>query len=114
MKKLFSVFFTIGLFQLVLSYKPIEKNKPNILFLIADDAGPEMSCYGSKIANTPGIDRIAQQGVLFENAFTPNAKCAPSRASILTGRNSWQLDEGANHLNYFPAIYKTWSEVLMD
>jgi arylsulfatase A-like enzyme len=49
--------------------------------------------------------------VLFTRAFTPNAKCAPSRAIILTGRNSRQLQEAANHIPYFPAKFKTWVEV---
>jgi arylsulfatase A-like enzyme len=46
------------------------------------------------------------------NAYTPNAKCAPSRASILTGRNSWQLEEAGNHWAYFPAKFKTFMEAL--
>jgi arylsulfatase A-like enzyme len=61
---------------------------------------------------TPGFDRVAREGVLFTNAYTPNAKCAPSRACILTGRNSWQLEAAANHWCYFPAKFKTYAEVL--
>jgi arylsulfatase A-like enzyme len=91
--------------------QPHEK-KPNILFLIADDAGTDFSAYGSTFVNTPGFDAVAQEGLLFKNAFTPNAKCAPSRASIITGRNSWQLEAAANHIIYFPVEYKTWMEVL--
>lgn len=47
-------------------------------------------------------------------AYTPNAKCAPSRASILTGRNSWQLEEAANHSPHFPAKFKTYVEALTE
>jgi len=61
---------------------------------------------------TPGFDRVARGGILFTHAFTPNAKCAPSRACILTGRNSWQLEEGANHICFFPAKFKTYAEAL--
>jgi arylsulfatase A-like enzyme len=50
--------------------------------------------------------------VLFTRAYTPNAKCAPSRAILLTGRHSWQLEEAANHVPFFPPKFKTWSEAL--
>lgn len=52
--------------------------------------------------------------MLFNNAYTPNAKCAPSRACILTGRNSWQLEPAANHWCYFPAKFKTYVEALKE
>ena len=71
---------------------------PNILFAIADDWGAHASAYGTKWVKTPHFDRVAKDGLLFTRAFTPNAKCAPSRACILTGRNSWQLKDAANHI----------------
>jgi len=89
--------------------------KPNILFCIADDASREyMSAYGFKNAwvNTPSFDRVAREGVLFNNAYTPNAKCAPSRACILTGRNPWQLEAAGNHNAIFPAKFTTFVEAL--
>lgn len=89
--------------------------KPNILFCIADDASyPHMSAYGCKWVNSPGFDRVAKAGLLFNNAYTPNAKCAPSRACILTGRNSWQLKEAANHWPVFPTEFKTYCEALSE
>jgi arylsulfatase A-like enzyme len=57
---------------------------------------------------------VAKEGLLFNHAYTPNAKCAPSRACILTGRNSWQLKEAANHICYFPAEFKSWGEALAE
>lgn len=53
-----------------------------------DHASHAMSCYGSKINNTPNMDAIAEEGILFENCFCTNAICAPSRAVILTGKHS--------------------------
>ncbi|MCE6992627.1 sulfatase [Dyadobacter sp. CY323] len=90
--------------------------RPNILFCIADDASfRHMGAYGlSKWVSTPGFDQVAANGVLFKNAFTPNAKCAPSRACILTGRNPWQLEEAGNHVPFFPAKFTTWVEELGD
>ena len=89
--------------------------RPNILFAIADDWGyKHASAYGSSWVNTPAFDRVAREGILFQHAYTPNAKCAPSRACLLTGRNSWQLKEAANHIPYFPAEFKTFAETLSD
>jgi len=89
--------------------------RPNILLAIADDASfPLMGAYGCSWVKTPAFDRVAREGVLFTNAYTPNAKCAPSRACILTGRNSWQLEAAANHWCYFPAKFKTYAEVLAE
>ncbi len=87
--------------------------RPNILFCIADDASyPHMGAYGCGWVKTPGFDRVAREGLLFTNAYTPNAKCAPSRACILTGRNSWQLKEACNHIPFFPTEFKTYPEAL--
>jgi N-sulfoglucosamine sulfohydrolase len=87
--------------------------RPNILFCIADDASfPHMGAYGCEWVKSPGFDRVARDGVLFTRAYTPNAKCAPSRACILTGRNSWQLEEAANHWCHFPDKFQTYAEVL--
>ncbi|WP_439130879.1 sulfatase family protein [Polaribacter sp.] len=91
-----------------------ETQRPNILFCIMDDASPHMSAYGYDWVNTPAFDKLAANGILFTNAYTPNAKCAPSRASLITGRNSWQLEEGANHVNNFPAKFRTFPEVLRE
>ncbi len=87
--------------------------RPNILFAIMDDATYlYMSAYGCEWVDTPNFDRVAREGLLFNRAYTPNAKCAPSRSIILTGRHSWQLEEAANHWPYFPAKFKVFTEVL--
>jgi N-sulfoglucosamine sulfohydrolase len=91
-----------------------QPTKPNILFAIADDWGVHGGAYGTKWVQTPTLDRIAREGLLFRNAFTPTAKCAPSRACILTGRNPWQLEDAGNHQAYFPAKFKSWPEALME
>jgi arylsulfatase A-like enzyme len=66
--------------------------RPNILFIMSDDhAAHALSCYDSKINATPQIDRIANEGMRFDNCFCTNSICAPSRAVILTGLY--------NHLN---------------
>ena len=87
--------------------------RPNILFAIADDMG-HASAYGTPWVKTPNFDRLADRGIVFLNAYTPDAKCAPSRACILTGRNPWQLEAAANHWPYYPGKFKSWMEALSD
>ena len=58
--------------------------RPNVLFIMADDYRPELGCYGSK-AITPALDRLAGKGVRFEHAYAQQAMCNPSRSSYLTG-----------------------------
>ena len=82
---------------------PVWAQRPNILFAISDDQSfPHAGAYGCTWVNTPAFDRVARDGILFSNAYTPNAKCAPSRACILTGRNSWQLEAAGNHMPCWP------------
>jgi len=110
------VFLLTAIFVLCLcTVKAQNKAKqPNILFCIADDASwQHMSVYGQvDWVSTPAFDQVAENGLLFTHAYTPNAKCAPSRASILTGRNPWQLEAAGNHNPYFPAKFTTFMEAL--
>jgi arylsulfatase A-like enzyme len=64
-------------------------NRPNILFVMTDDhAAHAMSCYGSRINRTPNMDRIAREGMRFDNFLCTNSICTPSRGTILTGTYS--------------------------
>lgn len=74
-----------------------ERKRPNILFIMTDDhASQALSCYGSKINETPNLDRIAREGMRMDRVFATNSICTPSRASILTGKYS--------HLNGVPVF----------
>ncbi len=59
--------------------------KPNILWLSCEDISPALSMYGDSTVPTPNLDRLAREGIVFENAFTVAGVCAPSRYSIITG-----------------------------
>ena len=64
-------------------------DRPNILFIVADDHAVGGLCgYGGRLLDTPHLDRIAEGGAEFKNAFVTNAVCGPSRASMLTGKYS--------------------------
>ncbi len=87
--------------------------RPNILFVIADDWGyGHAGAYGCEWVETPAFDRVAREGVLFSNGFTNNPKCSPCRASLLTGRNSWQLEEASCHNGIFPAKWPVYPDLL--
>ena len=67
--------------------KPTER--PNILFIMSDDhAYQAISAYSDKLIKTPNIDRLSDEGILFTNACVANSICAPSRATILTGKHT--------------------------
>ncbi len=64
-------------------------DRPNIIFIMTDDhAAHAIGAYGSRVNETPNLDRIAREGVVFNNVFATNAICTPSRATILTGQYS--------------------------
>ena len=73
------------------------RNRPNILYIMTDDhASQAISCYGSKVNQTPNLDRIAAQGMRMDRVFATNSICTPSRATILTGKYS--------HMNGVPVF----------
>lgn len=86
---------------------------PNILFAISDDQSyPHASIYGTRGIATPGFDQVAREGVLIHNAIAGSPGCAPSRATILTGRYPWQNEHAGTHASSFPADLKVYPEML--
>ena len=74
--------------------------KPNIVLILADDLGySDLGCYGSEIS-TPSLDNLAKNGLRFSQ-FYNNGKCAPSRASLVTGLYPQQTNDGSNVRNVF-------------
>lgn len=89
----------IGLFSFKPT-KPKSSKRPNIVFIMSDDhAYQAISAYSNKLINTPNIDRIGNDGMIFTNACVTNSICAPSRAVILTGKHS-HINGKVD--NYFP------------
>jgi uncharacterized sulfatase len=62
-----------------------KEKRPNILWIISEDTSPDMACYGTPLVQTPNIDRLAAEGVRFENAFATCPVCSPSRSAFNTG-----------------------------
>ncbi len=70
-------------------------SRPNILFIVADDLGyADVSCYGRREYKTPNIDRIAAEGMLFQQAYANSSVCSATRTALLTGRYQYRLPVG--------------------
>ena len=94
MQRVLNVLLVIGF---SISCAIAQDDRPNILFGIADDWGwPHAGAYGDASAQTPTFDRLAREGVLFENAYVSSPSCTPSRSAILTGQYHWRLKDAAN------------------
>lgn len=77
--------------------------RPNILFVISDDQSfPHTGYAGDPVVRTPAFDRVADEGVIFTNAYVSAPSCTPSRAAVLTGRNHWELRETGNLWSSWP------------
>lgn len=71
--------------MLLLTFHLSAQDRPNILWIVCEDISPNLSMYGDATANTPNLDALAAEGLIFENAFAPVGVCAPTRSSIITG-----------------------------
>ncbi|MCC9604156.1 sulfatase [Stieleria sp. JC731] len=88
--------------------------RPNVVLFIADDVSwNDFGCYGNSAARTPNIDRLASEGIRFNNAYLTASSCSPSRSSIVTGRYPHNNGKGAElhqpisvHLPWFPEVLR--------
>ncbi len=103
MLKYFVVLCAFFLLQIESVFSQVTKNskRPNIIFIMSDDhAYQAISAYDKRLIETPNIDRIARMGMLFTNASVTNSICAPSRATILTGKHSHLNGKIDNHFHF--------------
>lgn len=92
--------------------RKLEKKLPNIIFIMSDDhAYQAISAYGHGLNNTPNIDRLAHEGVLFQNSFVTNSICAPSRATMLTGKFSHKNGQ-IDNIHVFDGGQSTFPKIL--
>jgi N-sulfoglucosamine sulfohydrolase len=86
---------------------------PNLLLIVTDDESWfEHDIYGHSNLKTPHFNRLAEEGVLFTHGYVSAPSCGPSRAAILTGRNIWELEQGAFMLSYLPDKFVSMMEIL--
>jgi arylsulfatase A-like enzyme len=74
--------------------------RPNILWIVADDMGPQLGSYGERLARTPNLDRLAREGVRYTHAYTTAPICSPSRSALATGM--YQTTIGAHQHRTVP------------
>lgn len=87
--------------------------RPNIVVCIADDLSAlHIGAMGYKGVRTPNMDRVAREGVVFEQGYCSAPSCAPSRAALLSGQDFCRLEEGANLLGSFPAKFSVYPDIL--
>src|SRR5438552_3876151 len=90
-----------------------EAKRPNIVFIFSDDHGYQaISAYGSKLNQTPNIDRIAREGMRFDRCLVPNSICGPSRATVLTGKYSHRNGFYNNTNSRFDGSQTTFPKLL--
>ncbi len=88
------------------------RERPNILYIMTDDHSFQtISAYGGTLINTPNIDRIASEGIIFTNSFVGNSICAPSRATMLTGKHTHKNGQMTNEVT-FDGLQVTFPKVL--
>ena len=94
-------------------------DRPNIIWIIAEDMLQDLGCYGNELVHIPNIDGLASRGMLFKNVFTTGPACSPSRTALATG--FYQTTLGAYHMRYgedlmphFPEGVLTLSEMMRD
>lgn len=67
--------------------------KPNVVLIVADDLGwRDLHCYGNELVETPNLDKLAEDGIMFSTAYASNPVCSPTRAALLTGKNPVAVD----------------------
>ncbi|SHF01713.1 Sulfatase [Mariniphaga anaerophila] len=102
------------IFQLSCKQKEEPSERPNILFIMTDDHSYQtISAYDNSLIETPNLDRIAEDGVIFANSFVGNSICAPSRATMLTGKHSHKNGQMTNS-NTFDGTQVTFPKLLKD
>ena len=77
--------FLLFVFLTALSAAAASSAKPNILWLLAEDFGPALGCYGQKNVSTPNLDQLARDGVRYTHFYTTAPVCSPSRSAFMTG-----------------------------
>ena len=83
-------------------------DRPNVLYLMADDMRPQLGAYGIDYMHTPHLDKLAAEGLLFSFAYTQYAVCAPSRNSFLSGRRPDTI-KCWNFKNHFRQVGPNWT-----
>ena len=84
--------------------QPDPGERPNIVWIVAEDINFEIGAFGDPVARTPNLDRLAAEGVTYTNVFATSGVCAPSRAALITGQYATSI--GAHHMRSIDGGYQ--------
>lgn len=107
--------FIFALNLVAISSVLMAADKPNIVWITSEDHGPEMGCYGDKVARTPNVDALAAKGMLFKKAWSVAPVCAPARTTIISGL--YPSSSGGIHMRSMvamPAVAKMYPQFLRE
>lgn len=110
------IVIAVSCFAILPACSPTTKVKPNILWIFIEDASCHISCYGETAIQTPNIDQLAAEGVLFENAFVTAPVCSASRSALVTGmyqttlgshnhRSQVNTGKGGGNVDYYDSYH---------
>src|SRR5690606_19006634 len=103
-----NIFTTV--FILFTAYFGYAQQKPNIIFILADDLGwADLPVYGNPFNETPNIDKLAKQGARFTNAYAAAPVCTPTRASIMSGKYPVRL----GFVDFLPGDWRPYESVVV-
>lgn len=108
MKKLLSdIILSIG-FIVLFAVNSAAQEKPNIIWLMAEDMSLDLECYGMKAVKTPHLNKMAEEGVRFDNCFVTNPICSPSRSAMLTGTHQVKINAHHHRSNRDVPLHKDY------
>jgi len=84
--------------------QPDPGERPNIVWIVAEDMNSEIGAFGDSVARTPNLDRLAAEGMTYTNVFATSGVCAPSRAALITGQYATSI--GAHHMRSIDGGYQ--------
>ena len=99
------IFFSINIFAFSQARpRTNRQERPNILWIVADDLGTDLGCYGDRLVHTPNLDEFASEGTVFTNLYTVTAVCSPSRSGLITAMYPVTIDCHQHRTQYKNAL----------
>jgi N-sulfoglucosamine sulfohydrolase len=112
MKRCVKYIFTTFVWTLALACNADAQEKPNIIWLMSEDIGPDLACYGMKAVRTPNLNKLAEDGIRYTNCFAANPICSPNRSAMMVGVYPNKINAGQHRSNHnvpLPEPYKPFT-----
>ena len=123
-KTIFKITFSVLIISSVLACNSEKKQEvkkdikqPNIIWIMAEDMSLDLECYGMPAVKTPHLNKMANEGIRFDNAFVTNPICSPSRSAMMIGTHQVKTNSQHHRSNRkvpLDSIYKPFTKLLRD